>query len=181
VISVCHIDAAVRDNAGNHTNACRHFVSEFRRRGSAVYPFGNRDLDSTVSRELKIEPLFRHYPYGRLRGGPYISYLIERSSFLLDLRSAWRRGPYDLVFFHSVMSAPLAAIALWMRDLKPDEMPFVAIGFDLPSGSKLTDHWSHHTPFYRRAGKLFLPRYSRRCLFFTFDQAITNDYAELLI
>jgi glycosyltransferase involved in cell wall biosynthesis len=180
VISVCYIDAAVRDNAGHHTNACRHFVSEFRRRGSAVYPFGNRDLDITVGRELKIEPLFRHYPYSRLRGGPYISYLIERSSFLLDLRSAWRRGPYDLVFFHSVMSAQLAAIALWMRELKPDEMPFIVMGFDLPSGNKLKDQWSHHTPFYRRAGKLFLPRYSRRCLFFTFDQAITDDYAELL-
>jgi hypothetical protein len=90
MISVCYIDAAVRDNAGHHANACRHFVGEFRRRGSVVYPFGNRDLDSTIGRELNIEPLFRHYPYSRLRGGPYVSYLIERSSFLLDLRFAWR-------------------------------------------------------------------------------------------
>jgi hypothetical protein len=49
------------------------------------------------------------------------------------------------------MYAQLAAIALWMREFKPDEMPFVAIGLDLPSGNKLRDQWSHHTPFYRRA------------------------------
>jgi glycosyltransferase involved in cell wall biosynthesis len=180
VTSVCYIDAAMRDNAGHHTNACRHFVSEFRRRGIVVDPFGNRGLDTSVARELQVEPLFRHLPYTRLRGGAYVSYLVERISFLFDLRSAWRHGPYDLVFIHSVMAAQLAAIALWLREFGPSEMPFVIIGIDLPSGRNLSGHWSYYTPFYLKAGRLFRSGYLPRILFFTFDPAITKDYAELL-
>jgi hypothetical protein len=189
VTRVCYIDAGIRDNAGHHTSACRHFVSEFRQRGIAVDPFGNRNLDATIGRELRVEPLFRHYPYNRLRGGQYLSYLIERSSFLFDLRSAWRRGPYDLVFVHSVMAAQLAAIALWLRDFDSSEMPFVVIGFDLPSGRKLSSaategesrlQWNYHTRFYPKAGRLFKPEYLARIVFFTFDPVVTNEYSELL-
>jgi glycosyltransferase involved in cell wall biosynthesis len=188
VISVCYIDAGIRDNAGHHTNACRHFVGEFRRRGIAVYPFGNHDLDVRLGVELRVKPLFRHYPYNRLRGGPYLSYLVERASFLFDLRTAWRRGPYDIVFVHSVMSAQLAAIALWQRDLNPKEMPLVVIGFDLPTGRKLDAalegekryQWNYHTRFYPKAAKLFRKKYLARTVFFTFDPVITSDYAEML-
>jgi len=180
MIKMCYIDAAIVNNAGHHANACRHFIGEFRRRGFAVHAFGNRVLDHGVGRELRVEPLFRHYSYDKLRGRPYAAYLLARSSFLFDLRAAWRRGPFDLVFLHSVMATQLAAIALWVRDFRPEEMPFVVIGFDLPSGNKLSGYWNTHTHVFRRAGRLFDPRYLPRTLFFTFDQAITDDYAELL-
>jgi len=189
VTRVCYIDAGIRDNAGHHTSACRHFAGEFRRRGIAVHPFGNRDLDVMVVRELQAEPLFRHYPYNRLRGGPHFSYLIERSSFLFDLRSAWRRGPYDLVFVHSVMAAQLAAIALWLRDFDASKMQTVVIGFDLPSGRNLSAaaaegetrlRWNYHTSFYPKAAKLFRSEYLGRILLFTFDEVITSEYSDLL-
>jgi glycosyltransferase involved in cell wall biosynthesis len=177
---ICYFDAAIRDNAGHHANACRHFTGEFRRRAFAVHAFGSRALNADVGRELQVEPLFRHHPYVRLRGGPYVYYHVARSSYLFDLRSAWRRGPYDVVFFHSIMAAQLAAVALWLRDFRPEEMPFVVIGFDMPSGSKLNDQWNFHTPILRKAARLFDARYLPRTLFFTFDQAITDDYAGLL-
>jgi glycosyltransferase involved in cell wall biosynthesis len=145
-----------------------------------VYAYGNRGLDKSVSGELEVEPLFRHYPYSRLRGGPYLSYLIARSSFLVDLRLAWARKPCNFIFFHSVMAPQLAAIALWLRDFEPSQMPFVIIGFDLPSGNKLNSEWSYHTPFYRTAGKLFRSTHLEKILFFTFDPVITSGYAELL-
>jgi hypothetical protein len=204
VTRVCYIDAAIRNHTGHHANACRHFVSEFCRRGFVVDAYGNRSLDPKVGRELRVEPLFEHYPYRRLtphsitprrgllrllqqnlgqprlRRRAYFSYLEDCNSFLFDLKSAWRRGPYDLVFLYSVMAAQLAAVALWLRDFSAAEMPFVVIGFDLPSGRKLNDHWSFQTPFYRKAGKLFRVRHLARMLLFTFDPAITGDYAELL-
>jgi glycosyltransferase involved in cell wall biosynthesis len=180
VTSVCYIDAAIRNNTGHHANACRRFVNEFARRGFVVDAYGNRSLDPKVGRELRAEPLFRHYPYSRLRRNAYFSYLAERTSFLFDLESAWRRGPYDLVFFYCAMSAQLCAIALWLRRFSLAEMPFVVIGFDVPSGSKLNDYWSYQRPFYRKFTKLFRVKYLARMLLFTFDQAITGDYAELL-
>ena len=178
--SVCYIDAAVRDNAGHHANACRHFVSEFLRRGMVVRTFGNRSLDPQVAQKLQVEPLFRHYPYSRLRGGAQFSHFVERSSFLADLKRVWSCGPSDIVFFHTVMAPQLGAVALWLRGLELAKTPFVVIGFDLPSGSKLTDQWSYHTPFYRKAGTLFPREYLRRMLLFAFDEAIAEDYAQLL-
>jgi hypothetical protein len=180
VTTVCYIDAAIRDNAGHHANACRHFVSEFRRRGMAVHTFGNRGLDPQVAQELQVERLFRHYPYSRLRGGAQFSHFVERSSFLADLKRVWSCGPSDIVFFHTVMAPQLGAVALWLRELEPAKMPFVVVGFDLPSGSKLNDQWSYHTPFYRKAGALFPHEYLRRVLLFAFDEAIADDYAQLL-
>jgi hypothetical protein len=59
-------------------------------------------------------------------------------------------------------------------------MPFVVIGFDVPSGSKLHDHWGYHAPFYRKAGKLMQANCLERMLLFTFDPVISRDYAELL-
>jgi glycosyltransferase involved in cell wall biosynthesis len=189
VARVCYIDAGIRDNAGHHTNACRHFVSELRKRGITVQPFGNQSVDTRICRELQVEPLFRHFPYNRLRGGRYVSYLIERSSFLFDLKSVWGRGPFDLVFVHSVMAAQLSAIALWLRDFDPAKMPFVVIGFDLPSGRRIIGgsgasearlRWNYHTQFFPKAGTLFRPEYLPRIVFFAFDPVISNDYAELL-
>jgi hypothetical protein len=181
VTSVCYIDGAIRNNTGHHANACRHFVGEFRRRGFVVEVYGNRSLEPKVGRELQVEPLFQHYPYSRLlRSNAYFSYLAERSSFLVDLKSAWKRGPYDLVFFYSVMSAQLSAVALWLSEFPAAEMPFVVIGFDVPSGSKLKDGWNDQTSFYRKARRLFRASHLARILLFTFDPAITRDYAELL-
>lgn len=179
--SICYIDAAIRDNTGHHANACQHFVGEFRRRGFVVDAYGNCSLDPKVGRELRVEPLFRHYPYYRLlRRNNYFSYLTERSSFLFDLKSAWKQGTYNIAFFHCVMPAQLSAVALWLREFSTAEMPFVVIGFDVPSGSKLNDGWSYQAPFYRKAGGLFRVKYLARMLLFTFDPAITHDYGELL-
>jgi hypothetical protein len=78
------------------------------------------------------------------------------------------------------MAAQLAAVALWLREFRPAEMPFIVIGFDLPSGGKLTDYWSYQTPFYRKARKLLRDKYLARMLLFTFDPAMTGDYTSLL-
>jgi glycosyltransferase involved in cell wall biosynthesis len=180
VTSVCYIDAALQSNAGHHANSCRHFVGEFRRRGFVVHAYGNRDLDSGFAQELRVQPLFRHVPYIRTRGEGRLSYFLERSSFLYDVKSAWNLGPYDIMFFHSPLAAQFAAVALWLRQFQPDESPFVAVGFDTASGNKLNDHHHYYARFYRKAGKLFRSCYLGRTLLFTFDPAITDDYAELL-
>jgi hypothetical protein len=89
-------------------------------------------------------------------------------------------GPYDIMFFHAPLAAQFAAVALWLRQFQLDESPFVAVGFDTASGNKLNDHHNYYARFYRKAGKLFRSRYLGRTLLVTFDQAITDDYAELL-
>jgi len=180
--SVCYIDAAIQSNAGHHANACRHFVGEFRRRGFVVHAYGNQDLDSSLAQELHIEPLFRHMPYLRPRGEGSVSYFVERSSFLHDVKSAWRRAPCDIMFFHSPLAAQFAAVALWLQQFHPDESPFLIVGFDTPTGNMLTadNPFHYYSRFYRKAGKLFDLRYLPRTLLFTVDLAVTDDYAELL-
>jgi hypothetical protein len=84
------------------------------------------------------------------------------------------------MFFDSPLAAQFAAVTLCLRQFQPDESPFVAVGFDTASGNKLNDHHRYYARFYRKAGKLFRSRYLRRTLLFTFDPAITDDYAELL-
>ena len=96
-----------------------------------------------------------------------------------NLESAWLGGPYDLVFFPFVLAAQFAAIALWLRRFRPNEAPFVAICFDTTSGNNVNDHHRYYTPYYRKAGKSFRKEYLPRTLLFTYDPAITSDYAEL--
>ena len=179
--SLCYIDAAIHDNSGHHANACRQFVDEFRRRSFVVHAYGNRNQDSRFSREQQVQPLFRHDPYIRTRGEGNFSYFVERTSFSYDLNSVWSRGPYDVMFFHSALAAQFAAVALWLRQFQPNEAPFVAIGFDAPSGQNVNNRYHYYyPPFYRKAGKLFMSCYLGRTLIYTFDSAITDDYAELL-
>jgi hypothetical protein len=86
------------------------FVGEFRRRGFVVHAYGNRDLDSSFAQELQVQPLCRHVPYIRTRGESSLSCFLERSSFLYDIKSAWRLEPYEIKFFHSPLAAQFAAV-----------------------------------------------------------------------
>jgi hypothetical protein len=83
-----------------------------------------------------------------------LSYFFKRSSFLYDLKSAWRLGPYDTMRFYSPLATQFAAVALWLRQFQPDQSPFVVVGFDTASGNKLNDHHRYYARFYRKAGKL---------------------------
>lgn len=184
-LRIAYIDAAIIDNKGHHANSCRYFISEFSRRGFVVDSYGSRMLTPRLAEELKIRPSFRHYPYWRVReSGPLshgdLPYLIERSSFLYDLRMAWRRGPYEILVFPFVLAAQFGAISAWLRGFNRDQAPVVAVGFDTSSGNELTGDYAYYTPYYRRIGRTFRRKYLQRTLLFSHESATARDYATVM-
>jgi hypothetical protein len=133
---VCYIDASLRRNLGHFANSCRQICGGLRRRNINVEAFGHRTLGKDLANDLKVTPLFRNDPY--VRSVPFsdgLSYQIARLSFLNDLRTVWRRGPFEAVYFNSVMSPELAAIGLWLNDFAAGRAPLAVVWLAMPSGT----------------------------------------------
>jgi hypothetical protein len=191
VTNVCYIDASLRTNVGHHANSCRHIVGELRRRNLIVDVYGNRALRGRLARDLGAKPFFRHavydpitavWPSSTLRRADY---LLARASFLSDLRRCWRRGPYDLVFINSVLPAQFAGLAMWMRAFLSSAMPTVAVEFGTPSGNAIQDGylhgwWRQFPDLYRQAAGLFDSRAAKHLFLFSFDEAASVEYTQLL-
>jgi hypothetical protein len=177
---ICYVDAALRTNFGHHANACRHIVGELRRRGNKVDIYGNEAVDPTLARELDIRPQFQHWPYDPITDRLHLDYLIGRKSFLYDLVSAWRHGPYDLVYFNSVLPAQFGAVALWLRRFVDGNLPYVAIEFGTPSGLNSDTRFHAFQPLYLEGNSLFGAHHRSRLLQFTFDKVSSRDYASML-
>jgi glycosyltransferase involved in cell wall biosynthesis len=189
---ICYLDTSLQTDVGHFANACRHITGEFRRRQFAVDIYGNRKMISLLAKELGGMPFFRHAAFENIVAHLPISvlyradYILGRISFLQDLKSIWRRGPYDLVYVNSILPAQLAALALWLRTFANGEGPDVVAEFGAPSGVGMADRamqgslrWRRLTPFYVEAAGLFGAG-TRRPLLFTFDATASADYAEIL-
>ena len=81
--------------------------------------------------------------------------ILLSSSFLYDLKSAWRLVPYDIMFFHSPLAAQFGCSGTWLREFQSDEAPFVAVGFDTASGNKLNDHHYYYARFLQKGRQAF--------------------------
>ena len=182
---VCYIDTSLRTNIGHYANSCRHIAGEFRRRKFAVDIYGHRDLEPGLAEELAATPFFRHASYDIIVAHAFwkalrpVDYRMARGSFLCDLRSVWRRGPYDLVFINSVMPAQLAAVALWLNSFLGGAAPQIAVEFGAPAGHGIHDYYMGGW-FYRQAVSVLDQRRSGNLFLFTFDAAASADYAKLL-
>lgn len=184
---ICYIDASLRNNIGHYANSCRHIAGEFRRRNFAVDIYANRDLAPALARELGASPFCRHAVYDTITAYTCLNTLqpldhwLARVSFLSDLRSIWRRGPYGLVFINSVLPAQLAAVAWWLDSFPLGAAPRVAVEFGAPTGDGFRDSWWRQFPKFYRDARTVLNRCSGPPPFlFTFDPSASAEYTALL-
>ncbi len=179
-LRIAYIDPSLRDDTGHQANACRHITSELRRRGCDVDMFASMDIRGELAMELGATPCFRLRPYEQPSAFGRIDSFAQAFSFGLDLRSAWARGPYPLVYFNSVLAPQFAAVGRWLASFPGGEAPRAAIEFGAPSGAGTQGWFAQFTPQYRKASRYFRALEPGRVLLFTFDAAASAEYSGLL-
>lgn len=175
-----YFDASLVGNTGHQANACRHITRELLARDVPVDTFASLSVTTELAAELPAEPWFRLRPYEHSRMFSRIDFSIQAMSFGQDLRAAWSRRRYPLLYFNSVLAPQFAAIGNWLGTFQPGKAPAVAIEFGAPSGASSEGWFKQFAAQYRAAAGRFHALEQRRVLLFSFDAAASAEYAELL-
>lgn len=177
---LAYFDASLRGETGHQANACRQIAGELRRRGNRVDVFASRLIGRELAAELDAELCFRLLPYEQSKIFGAIDAAVQEVAFGQDLRQAWARGRYPLVYFNSVLAPQFAAIGKWLSGFSADAAPRVAIEFGAPSGASSGGWFAQFADQYRSAACNYRSLGQERLLLFSFDAAASVEYAQLL-